>query len=68
MIPKAVSAALCVVAPVPPYEMGSVPVIVDDDNECVWLELAAPKLVLAAVALVAPVPPLFIGKIPVLGK
>ena len=67
-MPNFLSASVALVAPVPPFEMGSVPVIVDDDNECVWLELAAPKLVLAAVALVAPVPPLFIGKIPVLGK
>ena len=64
LIPKAVSAALCVVAPVPPFSMGSVPDIVEDVSECVWLVLAAPKFERAEDALVAPVPPFVMGSVP----
>ena len=64
MIPKAVSAALCVVAPVPPFSMGSVPVSEELVSACVWLVLAAPKFERAEDALVAPVPPFVMGSVP----
>ena len=48
--PKLVSAAICVVAPVPPFDTGSVPVILSSVSEC-----ACPALALSESAVSSPV-------------
>ena len=62
-MPNFLSASIALVAPVPPFSMGSVPDIVEDVSECVWLVLAAPKFERAEDALVAPVPPFVMGTV-----